>query len=117
MHLIVVISKNITDDSLIEVLKHISSNNNKYTDITEFIIKQSMNYLRNKGIYKPTDDIVKTLTILKGYWGSGDLENKKIKDTLKIVCYKATGRKTSWLLRSLTISTIIYIYLRSIVKK
>jgi len=55
--------------------------------------------------------------MLKGYWSSGNTENKKIKDALKIMCYKATGRKTSWLLSSLTISTILYLYLRSIVKK
>jgi len=118
IHLIVVVSKNITDDNLKEVIRYFSINYDHKNDyILKQIIEQSIGYLRSKGVMHPAKDIIKALNLLRGYWSSGNVENKKLKDDIKVICYKATGRKTSWLLSSLTISTILYLYLRSILRK
>lgn len=118
IHLVVVISKNISKDALRDVI-HYSSKNYTHEDKEMYsqILENSVAYLTSKRVIDPTKDIMKSLNMLKGYWSSGNKENIKLKNKIRVYCYKATGRKTSWLLSSLTISFIIYIYLRTITKK
>ena len=117
VHIIIMITKNVTDESLITALQYISNNYDKKTnEQVELIINQTMEYLRHKDITNPTKDILLTLNAVRGYWSTGDTTLKKTKDFLKVVSYKATNKRTSWLLSSLTIGVIIYIYLRAIVK-
>lgn len=117
-YLITYVSRNISQDMLEMVLEeYIKSYNAKTDTYTEHIIENSFKYLMLKGVKNPKQDLITTLKLLRGYWSSGNSDNKVLKEDIKKLCYKGIRKKTNWLLSSLTISFILYIFLRSIVEK
>lgn len=118
LYLVNTLSKNVDISDIKATLNYISDKHDKKINgYLESVVRMSINYIKSKGIHNPTDDIIKTLNTLKGYWGSGDSDVRKLKDNLKILIYKSTGKKTSWVLSSAVITLLLYIYLRAIVKK
>lgn len=110
--------RNISEDLIIDTLKYYSNNFDSKNDyIIKQVIENSISYLRSKGILEPKKDILDTLIKLKGYWSSGNSENKLLKEDLRTISFKAVNRKTAWLINGLSISVILYIFLRAIVKK
>jgi hypothetical protein len=54
---------------------------------------------------------------LKGFWSFGNSKTKPVKDLVKKYSYSATGKKTEWIINSLVIAVLIYIFTRAIIKK
>lgn len=117
-YLVIYVSRNISEDLLTDTLKYFSKN---YSEKQDYILKQvieaSLSYLRDNNTLEPKKDILKTLNMLKGYWSTGNADNAKLKEELRDIAYRATGRKTSWLKSSLSIAMVLYIFMRALVRK
>lgn len=118
------IVNNLDNDRFVETLKYISENYDfitKHKNAIDFIdisIETTISYIRTKGIitdyHKHALDILKHM---KGYWSSSsvkDKEIKQVKEFLNDITYIAIGKKTKWVLASITIAVLLYIFLRSI---
>jgi hypothetical protein len=108
-------------DKLVDTLRYISANihNNKVnTKFVETSINATFKYLRTKGIthdYKKR--IYEILLHMKGYWSSSSVRDKDIleaKKYVKNIIKTATGIKTEWVLSTICISILIYVFLRAI---
>lgn len=106
--------KNVEFDNVKNTLQYICKNE-KDLKFIEKIIELSLEYLntKNETDFSPTMNYVVSL---KGYWSSGNPLLKEIKNHIKEISYKATGRKTEWILNSTTITVICYIFVRAITK-
>lgn len=95
-----------------------SSTGNDIPDWISIIIKQSINYLRTRGIV--TDyrkNVAKCLVELKGYFSASKVKIKDI-DIMKAYLFKITSEiletKTKWKITPIVIGIILYIFLRSV---
>lgn len=113
---------NLAPDKFIETLKYLSTNVQvKPGDPDDFIevsIVATLNYLRTKDI---TSDYNKhayeILNLMKRYWSSSsvkDADIKHIKKYLYDIAGKATGLKTKWLLATITIGVLMYVFIRAL---
>jgi len=88
--------------------------------IVEDVILISLEYLQRLNLnIEKREYIPKAITNIKNYWSSSKVtvsRMKDIKDYIKELAYQCTGKKTSWLLVSLTIGYITYIFARSLKK-
>lgn len=125
IHLMSVLSSNLDAAKFTAVLKYISSDPKIYSDPkNDFIaisIQNTMAYTRSKGITgeynKRTLEILK---MMKGYWSSSsvkDADVKNIKKYLYDIASKAINSKTKSLISTISISILLYIFLRSLYKK
>lgn len=106
--------KNVEIDNIKFTLQYISKNFNNEKYITD-IIENSFEYLISKNEIKFNGNL-EYVTLLKGFWASGNPKLKDTKNLLKEYTYKATGRKTDWILNSTSIAVICYIFTRAITK-
>lgn len=106
--------KNVEFDNVKNTLQYISRNE---TDLKflEKIIEYSLEYLNSKNENFSNGNL-NYIVSLKGFWSSGNNNLKDVKNKIKEVCFKATGRKTEWILNSTTITVICYIFVRAISK-
>jgi len=88
--------------------------------IVEDILLISLDYLQRINInIEKREYIPKALMAIKNYWSSSKVSlqrMKEIKEYINKLAYACTGKKTSWLLVSLTIGYITYIFGRSLKK-
>jgi len=88
--------------------------------IINTIMQASVNYLYVNKQYPPYgNEIINTIKTLKGFWGAGKVTDKTVrptKETLKNIVAKSTGRATSYILTTLTLSVLIYVFIRAMLK-
>lgn len=121
---IVDIVGNVDEDKLVTTLKYISNNVNckpgDKNDIIENILTLSFEYLKSKNISNDYHKrILESLYLMKGYWKSSSVRSTKVLETKEYLfklAKTATGKKTPHLISSIVISTMLYIYLRSMYK-
>lgn len=106
--------KNVDYDNVRSTLQYISKNENDLKFL-EKVIEYSLEYLTSKGESFNNGSLNYILS-LKGFWSSGNSNLKNIKNKIKEISFKATGRKTEWILNSTTITVICYIFTRAITK-
>ena len=106
--------KNVDYDNVRSTLQYISKNENDLKFL-EKVIEYSLEYLTSKGESFNNGSLNYILS-LKGFWSSGNSNLKDIKNKIKEISFKATGRKTEWILNSTTITVICYIFTRAITK-
>lgn len=124
VYLVTTVIKNIDRDKFIDTLKYISKNikvkPESKDDFIKIAIETTINYSRTKNIVgNYNKHIYNILIFMKGYWSSSsvrDTDVKHIKNYLNNVAQTATGKKTKWLLATITIGVLLYIFLRAIVK-
>ena len=84
----------------------------------EKIILKDLEYLQRINInIKKREYIPKATVLIKNYWSSSkvkDPEMKEIKTYFQQLAFTCTGKKTGWLLVSLAIGIITYIFLMSL---
>jgi len=106
----------------VDTLKYLSQNitpaRGSEEDFIENSINLSLQYLRSKNIVNNyNEQAYEIIKHLKGFWSSSSVKDplvKKTKNVLFAHTKKATGKKTTWLLASISISTILYIFVRSL---
>jgi hypothetical protein len=118
VYLITSIVQNIDKEKFVMTLRELTKLHD-YTFV-ETIIVTTINYMRTKNIInnyeKQTYEI---LTSMKGYWSSSSVKDKeliRIKKYLYDISSKATKKKTKWLLATITIGILLYIFLRALYK-
>lgn len=124
VYLIKSINPNVDEDKFVDTLKYLSNNVvpkiGEPDDIIENTVQISINYLKSKNIHNNYNEhAYESLKYMKGYWSSSSVKDPVVKTTKEVIyniAQKATGKKTNWLLASITISVLMYIYLRSIYK-
>lgn len=113
----IIISKinNVEYDNIRNTLIYLNKNHNPKDDYLTKIIEYSLEFLNSKNIssFKGNMDYI---NLLKGYWASGNPKLKNVKSFIKDTTYKATMRKTDWILNSTTIAVICYIFARGLTK-
>lgn len=113
---------NLAPDKFIETLKYISNNIQvKPGDPDDFIevsIVSTLNYIRTKNI---TSDYNKhayeILNLMKRYLSSSSVKDEQIKHIKKYlynVAMDATKLKTNWLLATISIGVMLYVFLRAL---
>jgi len=84
----------------------------------EEVIVISLDYLQRINLnIRDRKYIPKALVLIKNYWSSSKVKNptmEEIKKYFREKSFKCTGKKTSWLLVSLSIALVVYIFLRSL---
>lgn len=116
--------KNLPEEQFVKTLHYLSSDvrviPNSENDFIGLTIVTSIDYLRQNGITgEYNKHVTECLTRLKGYWTSSSVKNKDvihIKKYLFNVVQKATGVKTSWVITSIVIGILLYIFLRALYK-
>jgi len=116
--------KNVNAEDILKILRHMSDSdvvdNKTVTDLVESILSISFNYLQRNNInIENREEIPKALIAVRFYFSSSKVENKemdKIKKFLYKEVKKATGRNTKWYLITVTLSYILYVFLRSLKK-
>lgn len=118
IYLITSIVPNIDKEKFVLTLKELT----KLQDyaFVETIIVATINYMRTKNIINNYEQqTYEILTNMKGYWSSSSVKDKeliRIKKHLYDVASKATKKKTKWLLATITIGVLLYIFLRALYK-
>ena len=113
---------NLDDDALRNALYYISKHYDQSKD--DYVIKiitNDIDYLNTNGYTTEyLNDIVDILYKLKGYWNSSRVTNKEIpyikKEVSKIVT-KSIKFKTKWVITTVSTGVILYIFVRSVIKK
>jgi len=86
----------------------------------ETIVIKDLEYLQRINLnIEQRENIYKAISLIKNYWSSSkvkDPEMKEIKNYFNKLAFTCTGKKTSWLLVSLAIGIITYIFLMSLKK-
>lgn len=116
--------KNITDEDITGFLRDITDDKfikqNELKYLVENILTISFSFLQKSNInIEQREYIPKALVNIRFYWASSKVKNEemiKIKDIIHKLAYKSTGRKTNWFLITLTLTFILYVFLRSIRK-
>jgi hypothetical protein len=124
VYLMQVIIPNLDIEKFVETLKYISENleikPGSKDDFIEVVMNNTISYLRTKNITgEYNKKVLDILKYMKGYWSSSSIKDKDIKYTKKYltdIAYKATNKKTKWLLATISISVMLYIFLRAIGK-
>ena len=120
--LVSVVLPNLEIDTFRRTLYYISEHyDQSKDDYISSIITNDIEYLNNNGYTTNyLNDIIDILYKLKGFWNSSRVSNKEIpiiKKRLFKMTRKATNIKTKWVLSTITLGVILYIFVRSIVKK
>ena len=120
--LVSVVLPNLEIDIFRRTLYYISEHyDQSKDDYISSIITNDIEYLSNNGYTTNyLNDIIDILYKLKGFWNSSRVSNKEIpviKKRLFKMTRKATNIKTKWVLSTITLGVILYIFVRSIVKK
>lgn len=120
VYLICQMHKNVDRDKLVETLKYISNNVTPKVgevDIVENVINVSINYLSSKRIVNDYNKkAYEVIVLMKGYWSASSVKDpivRETKDKLIELSRKATGKKTPWLIASIVICVMLYIFIRS----
>jgi hypothetical protein len=124
VYLIATINPKLDVDKFVDTLKYLSNNIkpkiNDKDDIIEHTINTTITYLRTKNIVSDYNaNAYNILVLMKGYWSSSSVKDpivKHLKDYIFNIAKIATKKKTTWLLASITISVLLYIFLRSLYK-
>jgi hypothetical protein len=122
IHLITSINPKLDVDNFVSTLKYMSNKlqpkMGDKDDVLEHTINITINYLRTKNIVNNYHvNAYNILILMKGYWSSSSVKDpivRHMKDYTYHVAQKATGKKTSWMLASISISVLMYIFLRAI---
>jgi len=139
VNIVLAINKNVDYDNFIKYLRYVSNKDN-HKDINKKILKKldynlkevkdpfiaiindiiniNTSYLQRTGInINDRSKIPNAIISIKNYWSSGIINDNRvniIKQYLIDIGLIATGKKTKWLLSSISISFIIYLHLRSL---
>lgn len=124
VYLIKTVNPNVDEEKFVDTLKYITNNVipkiGDESDVIENIVQISINYLKTKNIHNNFNNhAYDILKYMKGYWSSSSVKDPVVKRTKELVydyALKATGKKTNWLLASISISVLMYLFLRSIYK-
>lgn len=124
IHLVTTTLPNLEHNVFKEVITNISNNfddtkyNKSKSDFIAIAIVNTIAYINTKGItgdYKA--NIMTILKYMKGYWTSSSVKDKDVKlvkvQLLKIVT-KNSSRKTKWLVTSMSIGVLLYIFTRAV---
>jgi len=111
---------NLNKTMLFDTLTYISKSKLKSHELTEPIMTLSLQYLQANNINSNySSDIVNIIGMLKRYWSSSKVSSKEVKDLKKNtndLVVKATNKRTGWLIATVTIGVLVYIFLRAIAK-
>jgi len=113
---------NLEKDLIIKFIKCMSDDDfiehDKLNNIIDKVMLISFNYLQRSNInIAERKYIPKALVNIRFYWSSSKVRNQEMKDVknelynLSKIC---TGRKTNWLLITIVLSYITYLFLRSL---
>ena len=114
---------NVDPDILKKTLYYISNNIKEGTkeDFLKSTIIYNMTYINQKGYNNNyMDNIMDILYLIKSYWNSSRVSEKGIPKTKKLISkivIKSTNKKTKWLITSLTVAVVMYVFLRALSKK
>lgn len=90
----------------------------KIYEYIELIVLKNLEYLQRLNInIKKREYIPKAIVLIKNFWSSSKVKDPKMKEIkayFQNLAFKCTGKKTSWLLVSLSIGIIAYIFLISL---
>lgn len=122
--IILELTTNITEQQLYKFLSCMSDTEFVKHKTLMYIVEQSMviNYeylMRNNISLSNRENIPRALIMVRNYWSSSKVKNKdmvKIKNELKKLCKICTGKRTTWLLITLSIAYVTYVFLRALKK-
>lgn len=117
--------KNLDEKNLTLTLKYLANevdvNQNDKDNFIAVTIESAISYLRIKNITSEYNKhMLDIMEYLKNYWSSSSVKNKEIKKTKKYLfnlTNQATGKRTKWLLSTISISVMLYIFIRSVHRK
>jgi len=119
------IVKNVDIDLLKKSLLYISekydAKQGSKDDIFSMIILNNISYLNTKKYSNDyLKDIVDILNTIKSYWSSSRVTSNDIgivKKSINEIVKKSINKKTKWVVATTVISVILYIFLRSLIRK
>jgi len=125
IHLLCNVSKNLDKNEFTKTLIYITENMdvqlNKNIDFVSLSVNKTIEYMAKRGINSNYNgSVIKIIKDMKGYWGSSsvkDVDVIKTKKYLFDVTHEATGKKTPWLLTTIVINILIYIFIRALTKR
>jgi hypothetical protein len=101
-------------------LKRYKKEKDHYDAVLVDILSISFEYLQRLNInISDRSNIPESLVLLKNYWSSSKVNNKKMDDIkryLRDMTIVLSGRKTKWVVTTLVLSFTLYVYLRSLKK-
>lgn len=117
--------KNLDEKNLVNTLKYITNeievNQNDKDNFINVTIESAIAYLRTKKITGSYHKhMLESIDYLRNYWSSSSVKNRELKKTKKYlfdITNKATGKKTKWLLSTVSISVMLYIFVRSVYRR
>lgn len=90
------------------------------TEVINVVILNSISYLKSNNIESNyVDNLMEVLISLKGYWSSSRITEKdsvEVKKILNKIVSKSIHKKTKWLIVTIVINIILFIFIRSITK-
>jgi len=125
IHLLSSNIKNLDEKNLTTTLKYLSNevkvNQNDKNNFVAVTIESAISYLRVRNITSDYNKhVIEIMEYLKNYWSSSSVKNKEIKKTKKYLfdlTNQATGKRTKWLLSTISISVMLYIFIRSVYRR
>jgi len=119
------ISKNLDTNEFVKTLKYLSNEviirPDDKDDFISVSILQTIKYINEKNIsHDYAGNIYNIINMMKGYWSSSSVKDKEVKHVKKLlynITHKATGKKTKWLLVTISINILIYIFVRAVTKR
>lgn len=101
--------KKMTDDNIVDV--------KKINWVIENILIESFSYLKRNNVnIEQREYLPKALVMIKNYWSSSKVDNPNMKDVKEYLFKTAkdiTNKKTAWVLSSLSLIYIVFVFLRS----
>ena len=111
---------NTNQDLLLKMLRCMTNEEKnppkQYFKIIEKVVSVSLDYLQKMNInIEDRSNIPRALVLIKNYWSGSKVKNRNIDIVKRYLQKKAkicSGKKTKWIISSLTIAFIVYLFLR-----
>ena len=124
VYLIKHVMPNIPEEHFVTTLRYLSEKipveSSTKNDFIGIGIITSISYLRQCGIVDEYNkQVLDCLNRMKGFWSSSSVKSpevKYIKNYLFNIAQSATGVKTKWMITTITIGILLYVFLRSMYK-
>jgi len=124
VYLVKSVMNNIDETKFVETLRYISEHveitPGSKDDFIMVIYNHSLEYLRTRDIVSDYNKhVYKILILMKNYWSSSSVKGADIKHTKEYlfnIAGTATNVKTKWVLTSIAIGIMLYVFLRGLYK-
>jgi len=125
IHLVSVMMPNLDAELLKTTLgfisDHINFKQNDKDDFISYTLNSAIAYLTTKGIMTGYEDrLLEEIKMLKGYWSSSSVKDPKLKHTKGLLTKytkHATGKKTKWMITTVAIGVMCYIFVLAVAKR